>query len=145
MSPLQVLQGHSEASLEPSFLQAEQPQLPQSSKETCSSLCHLCVPPGDSLQQVPPVLGTGPKVGSQAGSRGAESTPQRGRITTLHLLPMLLWMQLMTGEKYECELFWGFLISMSTVVCIQIWGPQHWKHYQGPWTSNPSINFSQKL
>ena len=53
-APLQVLKGCYQVSLEPSLLQAEQPQLsrPVLVGEVFHSLCHFCGPPLDALQQV---------------------------------------------------------------------------------------------
>ena len=60
-SPLQVLKGCNKVSLEPSVLQAEQPQIPQPVLigKVFQPSDFFCGPPLDPLQQlhVPPVLG----------------------------------------------------------------------------------------
>jgi len=57
--PLQVLEGSNKVSLEPSLLQAEQPQLsqPALTGEVFQPSDRFCVLPVDPLQHVFPVLG----------------------------------------------------------------------------------------
>ena len=93
--PLQVLEGYYKVSPQPSLLRAEQPQLSQPLLigEMFHPSHHFCGPSLDPLQQVhvPPVPGL--QSWTQDSTWGLTSAEQRGRITSLDLLAMLLLIQ----------------------------------------------------
>ncbi|KAK4819180.1 hypothetical protein QYF61_025995 [Mycteria americana] len=94
-SPLEVLKSCNKVSLEPSLLQAEQPQLSQPflTAEVFQPSDHLHVPPLDPLQQVDACLVLRTPDLDAVLQGGLSRAEQRGRILSLDLLATLLWMQ----------------------------------------------------
>ena len=89
---LQVLKGHYKISSEPSFLQAEGPQLsqPLPTAEVLQPSDHLHSPPLDLLQQLHVLLVLGVPELDAILQEGLMRAEQRGRITSLTLLVTLL-------------------------------------------------------